>query len=419
MNTAYFIASRISGRNGGKGFAGPVVWLASATVALSLAVMIVSVAIVTGFQTEISEKVTGLQAHIQVTGFDGGSSFELEPVRFDPQLPLMLQAIDGVAHVQVFASKPAIIKTGNEIQGVLCKGLPVGYDTAFFHKYLSSGAAPLYTGDSLQSSADIVVSEELCKKLFLKLNDTVTAYFINRPGEKVPLVESPQRAPRSLRIAGIYETGLAELDEKIVWCDMRQVQDLNNWYFSSVAGYEVMIKDIDRLDELTEEIRLQTPFDLHVRNVKELEPEIFLWLEYQNINVFIIITLMILIGMVSMISALLILILEKTQMIGILKALGASHSLLIRIFLYRAARIIAAGMLSGNAVALLVIFVQNTYKLIKLDKATYYVEIVPMHFSWEWLLLINAGTFVVCLLALLMPVQAVKRVKPIRAIRFD
>lgn len=419
MNTAYFIASRISGRNGGKGFAGPVVWLASATVALSLAVMIVSVAIVTGFQTEISEKVTGLQAHIQVTGFDGGSSFELEPVRFDPQLPLMLQAIDGVSHVQVFASKPAIIKTGNEIQGVLCKGLPVGYDTAFFHKYLSAGSAPVYSGDSLQSSADIVVSEELCKKLFLKLNDTVMAYFINRPGEKVPLVESPQRAPRSLRIAGIYETGLAELDEKMVWCDMRLVQDLNNWYFSSVAGYEVMIKDIDRLDGLTEEIRLQTPFDLHVRNVKELEPEIFLWLEYQNINVFIIITLMILIGMVSMISALLILILEKTQMIGILKALGASHSLLIRIFLYRAARIIAAGMLSGNAVALLIIFLQNTYKLIKLDKATYYVEIVPMHFSWEWLLLINAGTFIVCLLALLMPVQAVKRVKPIRAIRFD
>ncbi|MGQ3013469.1 MAG: ABC transporter permease [Flavobacteriales bacterium] len=419
MNTAYFIASKISGWNKNRGFAGPIVWLASATVALSLAVMIVSVSIVTGFQGEITEKVTGLQAHIQVTGFSSGNSFEVEPVPFDPSLPLALQTIEGVAYVQAFASKPAIIKTGSEIQGVLYKGLPASYNPTFFERYLKEGTAPVYRGDSLQSSSDIVVSTELCKKLFLKLNDTITAYFINRPGEKVPEIESPQRAPRRFRIAGIYETGLAELDEKIVWCDMRQVQDLNNWYYSSVAGYEVMLNDVDQLDALTEEVRLQTPFDLNVRNVKEIEPEIFLWLEYQNINVFIIITLMILIGMVSMTSALLILILEKTQMIGILRALGATHRLLVRIFLYRSAWITGTGMLAGNAVALLVIFLQNTYRIIKLDKATYYVEVVPMHFSWQWLLIINAGTFAVCLLAMLLPVQAVKRVKPIRAIRFD
>lgn len=419
MNTAYFIASKISGWNSSRGFSGPIVWLASATVALSLAVMIVSIAIVTGFQGEITGKVTGLQAHIQVTAFESGSSFEVEPVRYDPQLSLLLGAVDGIDYVQAFASKPAIIKTGTEIQGVLCKGLPAGYNPGFFSRYLKEGEAPQYRGNSLQSSSDIAVSTELCKKLDLQLYDTITAYFINRPGEKVPEIESPQRAPRRYRIAAIYETGLAELDEKMILCDMRQVQDLNNWYYSSVAGYEIMIRDIGRLDELTEEVRMLTPYNLNVRNVKEIEPEIFLWLEYQNVNVLIIITLMILIGMVSMTSALLILILEKTQMIGILRALGAGHRLLVRIFLYRAAWIIGMGMLAGNAVALLVIYLQNTYRLIRLDKATYYVEVVPMYFSWEWLMLINGGTFAVCLLALLLPVQAVKRVKPIRAIRFD
>lgn len=419
MNIAFFIASKISGFKKSEGFAGPIVWLASATVALALTVMIIAVSVVTGFQKEITEKVTGLQAHIQVQTFAGGSAFESEPFTYDPNTVLQLSTLDGVKSVVPFASKPGILKWNGEIQGVLFKGLPNEYPDDFFNSYLVEGEALIFNGDSTQNSADIAVSVELCKMLGLKLNDSIVSYFINRPGPKVLEIENPQRAPRTYRIAAIYETGLAELDEKIVFCDLRQVQDLNNWYYSQVGGYEVMLNDIDKLEEMTDQVRINTPFDLLVRNVKNIEPEIFIWLEYQNVNVLILIILMIIVGTVSITSALLILILERTNMIGILKALGASQKVLIRIFLYRAAIIITTGMLIGNLVSFAIIYAQRLGKFIHLDKATYYVEVVPMHTPWLWFLAINIGTFLICMLALLGPVQAIKGVKPIKAIRFD
>lgn len=419
MNTALFIASRISGTRKSGGFAGPIVWLAAATVALALTVMIIAVSIVTGFQKEITEKVTGLQAHIQVQAFQSGGAFEAEPILFDPTVPTMVMQIEGVKSITPFASKPGIIKWNGEIQGVLFKGLMVDYPKDFFNQYLVEGNAPEYSGDSTQMSFDIAVSVDLCRKLGLKLNDSITSYFINRPGPKLMDVENPQRAPRTYRIVGIYETGLAELDEKMVYCDMRQVQDLNNWFYSQIGGFEVMIDHINELEELTNEVRLNTPFDLSVRNVKEVEPEIFIWLEYQNVNVLILIVLMVIIGTVSITSALLILILERTNMIGILKAMGTNQKTLIKIFLYRAAIIVVSGMLIGNIISFLIIFIQKYGKIIRLDKATYYVEVVPMHIPVLWFIFINIGTFLICMLALLGPVQAIKGVKPIKAIRFE
>lgn len=419
MNIAYFIASGISGKKNRKGFSGPIVSLAVATVALALTVMLLAVAIVTGFQKDISEKVTGLQAHVQIQTFQSGGAFEVEPTPLDPHLILQLSMLDGVKSVEAISSKPGIIKWERENQGVLFKGLSTNYQSGFFERYLVEGEAPQYKGDSLSSSADIVVSVELCRKLGLKLNDSILSYFINRPGPKVPRIQNPQRAPRSYRITGIYETGLAELDEKIVFCDMREVQDLNNWYYSQIGGYEVMIDNMTKLEEMSETIRLHTPFDLNVRHVKEIEPEIFIWLEYQNTNVLILIVLMIIIGTVSISSALLILILERANMIGILKAIGTPHKTLIRIFLYRAAFIISRGMLIGNAIAFAIILIQKYGKIIRLDKATYYVEVVPVHLAWEWIGIINLGTFLICMLALLGPVQAIKGVDPIKAIRFE
>lgn len=419
MNIAFFIASKISGIRKSEGFSGPIVWLASATVALALSVMMIAVSVVTGFQKEISEKVTSLQAHIQVQTFAGGSAFESEPFTHDPNLALHLSSLDGVKSVTPFSSKPGILKWNGEIQGVLFKGLATDYPDDFFQTYLVEGEPLKYKGDSTESSIDIAVSVELCRKLGLKLNDSIVSYFINRPGPKVPEVSNPQRAPRTYRISAIYETGLAELDEKMVFCDMRQVQDLNNWYFSQIGGYEIMIDDVSKLEELTDEVRINTPFDLLVRNVKDVEPEIFIWLEYQNVNVLILIILMIVVGTVSITSALLILILERTNMIGILKALGANQKILVRVFLYRAAIIVSSGMLIGNVISFALIYAQRLGKFIRLDKATYYVEVVPMHTPWLWFLAINVGTFIICMLALLGPVQAIKGVKPIKAIRFD
>ena len=419
MNTPFFIARRITGFRSKEGYSGPMVTVAVAGIAIGLAVMILSVAIVRGYRYTIREKIIGFGAHVQITNYSTGDQIESSPMTSDVDfVPLLLQD-ENVKHVQQFAVKPGIIKTNEEIQGVIFKGVGKDFDWNFFSKNLVEGTLPVYQDDSLNISTDIVISKEISRRLNAHVGDTLVTFFINRAGERMPDISTPQRPPRKFRITGIYETGLSEFDEKFMVCDINQIRDLNNWYFDKVSGYEILIRDFDKLAEVTEYTDQIVGYEYQVQNVRELNRPIFDWLEQQDVNVIIIITLMLIVGVMGMISALLILILERVQMIGILKTLGMNNAAIRRIFIYRAAYILLTGIFAGNAMGIGLGVIQQQTGFIQLDKESYYMDTVPVYFDTLSLAGINLLTFVFCIATLILPTYLTTRITPLQAIRTD
>lgn len=381
--------------------------------------MLIAIAVVTGFQNEIRNKIIGFGGHIQITDFDNNYSLETNPISRTNDFSEYLRMNENIESVNEFAIKAGIIKTDEEIHGVVFKGVGADYNWSFFQKYLIDGTAFQVNQDTVDLGNEILISEEISKRLKLSTGDTLTAFFINRAGEKNPHVRNPQRAPRKYRISGIYNTGLTEFDEKYIIADIRQIQELNNWFYDKVSGFEIGIKDYSKLDEVTKDVDLAVGYQLKVRNIKELNPEIFNWLEYQNVNVLIIIVLMIIVGIMTMVSTLLIIILEKTALIGILKALGMRNNLVRRVFLYQAGMILSRGLFWGNLVGLSFLLLQKQFEIVKLDRESYYLSFVPVNFDWTLILGINLVTLVVCMLALILPSFLVSRISPVKAIRFD
>lgn len=396
-----------------------MVTVAVSGIAIGLAVMILSVGIVRGYRHTIREKIIGFGAHVRITNFAVGDQLESAPMPENVDfVPLLLQD-PNIKHVQRFAIKPGIIKTDEEIQGVIFKGVGSDFDWDFFNRNLFAGTMPRYTGDSLHISNDIVVSREIGKRLNVGVGDTLTTFFINRPGERIPDISSPQRPPRKFRIAAVYETGLSEFDEKFILCDIGQIRDLNNWFFDKISGYEVLITDFDRLQEVTEYTDRVVGYEYQVETVRQANRAIFDWLEQQDVNVIIIITLMLVVGVMGMISALLILILERVQMIGILKTLGMNNAAVRRIFLFRAGYILLTGILAGNIFGIGLGVIQQQTGFIQLDKASYYMDTVPVYFDAWSLLGINALTLTFCILTLILPTFLATRITPLQAIRTD
>lgn len=419
MNLSFFIARRITGFNSREGYSGPMVTVAVSGIAIGLAVMLLSVGIVRGFRQTIREKIIGFGAHVRVTNFAVGTQLESPPMPADVDfLPLLLQH-EAVKHVQGFAIKPGIIKTEDEIQGVIFKGAGKDFDWNFFEENLSEGQMPRYTGDSLNVSNEVVISREIAKRLKLSVGDTLVSFFINRPGERLPNISTPQRPPRKFKIVAIYETGLSEFDEKFILCDINIIRDLNNWFFDKVSGYEVLITDFDKLDEVSDYAHGMVGYEYQVENVRDLNRPVFAWLEQQDVNVIIIITLMLVVGVMGMISALLILILERVQMIGILKTLGMTNRSVRRIFLIRAGYILLNGMFFGNILGIGLGMVQQYTGIIKLDKESYYMDTVPVFFDAYALVGINLLTLVFCILTLILPTLLVTRITPLQAVRMD
>lgn len=419
MNTPFFIARRITAFRSREGYSGPMVTVAIGGIAIGLAVMILAVGIVRGYRYTIREKVIGFGSHVRISNFSVGQQIESEPMSENVDfVPLLLQD-EHIKHVQSYAIKPGIIKTDEEIQGVIFKGAGKDFDWEFFEKNLSEGQMPRYSGDSLNISREVVISREIARRLSVKVGDTLVTFFINRPGERMPEISNPQRPPRKFRIAAIYETGLAEFDEKFILCDINQIRDLNNWYFDKVSGYEVLIHDYDKLNEVTEYVDLAVGYQYQVENVRQLNQAIFDWLEGQDVLAGIVIVLMLIIGIMGMISALLILILERVQMIGILKTLGMKNRHVRRIFIYRASYILLSGILIGNIVGIGLGIIQQQTGAFKLDKETYYMDTVPVYFDFISLAGINLLTLVICLLTLILPTFLVTRITPLQAIRTD
>jgi len=414
MNIELHIAKRLV--NAGerkKSISGPIVTIAVAGIALGLAVMILAVSIVTGFKKEISNKVIGFGSHIQITNFDSNISFETTPVRTNqPFLPEIRQ-IPEVRHIQPFATKAGIIRTRDDIQGVVLKGIDQSFDWSFFEQNMTAGRR-IEISDTITSN-QAVISQTIASLLRLEVGDPFNMFF----------VQDPPRA-RRFNVSGIYETGLEELDRIFVLADLRHIQRLNDWEDDQVSGFEILLDDFDNLERVTMEVNdlagyvfTEDMSRLRIASISSKYPQFFDWLELLDMNVWVILTLMVIVAGFNMVSGLLILILERTGMIGILKAMGLDNTRLRKIFLYQSAFLIAKGLLWGNLLGVGLSLIQHYTGFIKLDQASYFIATVPINLKMTHLLMLNIGTMVITIVMLIVPSYIIGRIDPDKTIRFD
>ena len=415
MNTELFIAKRIykGDKKNRKRVSSPAIKIAIAGIALGLAIMIVAVCIIIGFKKENREKVIGFGSHIQITSFDSNSSYEHQPIAFSDTLRNMLENNPEITHVQKFITKPGIIKTDEDFLGVVLKGVFDDYDWRFFEKNLIEGN--IINLNDTSGTNQAIISQNIAKKLHLKLGDNFTTYF----------VQEPVRARRFV-ITGIYETNFEDYDKLYVITDEKILSNLNDWEDDMVSGIEVLVKDYNKLDQTAQDLFFEMSSykdrfgnALYTRSIKDINPMIFNWLNLLDMNVWVILILMILVSGFTMISGLLIIILERTNMIGMLKSMGARDFSIRKVFLYLSAFLIGQGMLWGNIIGLAFCLIQKNFQLLKLDPATYYLSAVPIDLNPLYVILLNIGTLIVSLIMMIAPSYLVAKITPAKSIRFE
>ena len=409
MNTSLFIAKRLyNTKENNNNYTRPIIRIAILAIALSVAVMLLSVIVLSGFKNNISEKVIGFGSHIKISKFNNNQSYENDPLDFDLNMYSEIQSSGFVKNIQVFSTKAGIIKNNNEILGVVLKGVGNDFNWGFFNENLISGEIfPI--NDSLgKITNNILISESISRKIGLKSGDNLIMYFIQEPSRV-----------RKFLISGIYKTGLSEFDDIIIIGDIKHIQNLNDWNNNKIGGYEIVINDFDKLEENTKIIDDLISYDLNAQSIKEINPQIFDWLALQDFNVLIIIILMLIVGSVNMITSLLIIILEKSKFIGILKAIGASNWSIRKVFLYNSIYLILNGLFWGNSFALGFAFLQQSFNIISLDETIYFMNSVPISIDLSSILMINIGTVIICYLTLIIPSIIITKISPVKSIRFE
>jgi len=405
MNVSFFIAQRLIGKNEHR-FSRPVIRIAITAIALSLTVMLMSLAIIKGFQNEITYKVIGFSSHIQVSNFSNGNSYESTLLKHTDSLKLSLSKIEDIKHIQSYATKAGIIKTDNEIQGVVLKGVSSDFDSTFIKNILTKGKIPSF--GRLKRSNKVLISQTIANQLNLNIGDGFQMYFIQQPVRV-----------RQFKIAGIYDSGVAEFDEMLVLGDIGHIQKLNKWSANDVGGLEIQLHNFEDLEKINQEVYSNIGFDLNARTVIDNNPQLFDWLDLQNMNVRVILILMLIVGAINMITALFILILEQSQLIGTLKALGSQNWRIRKVFIYHSLNLILRGMFWGNLIGLSLCWIQKQFQILELDKSTYYMSYVPIDLNITYILALNIGTFIVCWLMLIIPSYLISKINPIKAIRFE
>jgi lipoprotein-releasing system permease protein len=408
VNVELFIAKRIISGNK-TNFSKPIVRLGVISVALGISVMIISIAIVTGFQQQIRDKVIGFGSHIIITNFQVNTSYEPSPISVNQPFYTSLNSLPGIKHVQVFATKAGIIKTDDQIEGVVFKGVGADYDGSFFKEKMVDGN--IFTMEDTATTNDVIISKSLASRLKLKTGDPLRMYFVGN--------DEMQPRGRKFNICGIYETGLDEFDKLYVYGDIGHIRKLNNWKPDEAGGFEVLIDDYNQIDEMGERVYDFIGYNFDSKTIKQTQPQIFEWLSLQDINVVVIIVLMVLVAGITMISTLLILILEKTNMIGLLKAFGTQNRSIRKVFIYNAVYIIGKGLLWGNLIAIGLCFFQLKTAFLKLNQESYYISEVPINLQFSHLIIINIGTLLVCTLMLIVPTFIITRISPLKAIRYS
>ena len=417
MNFPLFIARRIYSDHIGdqQKVSKPAIRIAVAGVAIGLAVMIISVCVVLGFKHTIRDKVVGFGSHIQVANFYTLQSSAIDqPVAIGDSVMNVLKRTDGVKHVQRFAMKQGILKTDNDFLGVMFKGVGPEFDSTFIHKSMVEGSIPHFSDQ--QSTNRILISKDMASKLRVKAGDRIFAYFIGEGGVRT----------RRFTISGVYQTNLAQYDKTTCFCDLYTARKLNAWTDDMVTGAELTVNDFKQLSTTANDIinrvnRTQDQYGntFSSKTIRELSPQIFSWLDLLDLNVWIILAIMTAVAVVTMISGLLIIILERTTMIGVLKALGARNSTVRHTFLWFAAFIIGKGLLIGDALALALILLQKFTGFAKLDPQTYYVDVVPVELDWMLIVALNIATMLIALFVLIAPSYLVSHIHPAKSMRYE
>ena len=415
MNFPLFIAKRIFTNQGDeRKVSRPAIMIATAGVAIGLAVMLVSVSVVLGFKHTIRDKVIGFGSHIQVANFLTQQTSSTYPIVIDQKTLKTIKSIPGVAHVQVTAIKQGVGKTDTDFLGLVFKGVGPDFDTTFIHQNIVEGSIPTFSDK--QSTGKLLVSKMQADKLGLKCGDRIFAYFIDDNGVRA----------RRFSIEGIYRTNLSQYDEVICFADIYTVRKLNAWEDDEATYAEITVSDFEQLQEVEDrmiaDINRTTDRNgntFSAMSVKELSPQIFTWLDLLDLNVWIILALMTAVAGVTMISGLLIIILERTTMIGVLKALGARNKTIRRTFLWFAAFIIGRGMVIGDAIGIGLLLLQRTTGIVKLDPQTYYVSEVPVEFTWLLFAIINIATMAVCIAVLVGPSFLISHIHPAKSMRYE
>lgn len=417
MSLSHFIARRIHfqpSEKNRKSVSKPAVRIATIGIALGMAVMLVALAVVTGFQNEVSQKVFGFGSHIQISALTNNQTYEMPPITVNDTIVQQIKNLSNVKQVEPFAVKPTILKTSQDFEGIVLKGVNSQYNWQFISDNLTAGALPNLI-DSVASN-EVLLSEETAKQLQLNIGDGVLAYFIQ---DNIRV--------RKFTICGIYNTGLVEFDKMFMWGDMRHIQQLNNWKENQVSGIEIGLYDWNKMSESAYDIfqltartygsGYENPY--YTRTMQELQPQIFNWLGLLDMNMIVILILMISVAGFTMISGILILILDKTNLIGTLKALGANNWTIQKIFLYQASYLIGKGMIWGNAIGLFLCWAQYHFGIIQLDPAIYFVNTVPIELNLLPWILLNVGVAVITLSMMLLPSLVIAKISPAKAIKFD
>ena len=406
MNAATFISKRIFSLSK-ENLSSTVMRIAVASVALGVAIMLVSIAIVVGFKNQIKDKVVGFVAPLHIQALNQNESIEETPFLYDSVLKARLDK-PFITAVHPTANKAGIIKTDDEIQAVVLKGVDSSYDWGYIAEHLKMGECPQYLDN--ERSNEIVVSKIIADRMNLSVGDDVRIWFVDN---------DMKARGRKFVVNGIYETGLSECDERFVYCDLSQIRRLNGWWNDEVGHLEIRIDENVDVAEANRSVYFSIPPELVSYTAMESYPQIFDWLELQDMNVVIIIALMLLVAGITIISMLLIIILEKTSTIGLLKSMGASNQLVRRIFLKRSCRILLIGMLIGNVAGIGICLIQKTTNIISLSPESYYLSSVPIELNWTYFAMLDIGTFLVWIVMLLIPTMVINNIRPSKSIRFE
>ncbi len=383
--------------------------MAVAAVSLSITVMILAIATGKGLQEKISAKVTGFTSDIQVTVLDLNQSLELSPISPDSTVIMSLYEIEGVEHVQTQISKNALIKTDTEFEGIVVKGVDNNFDWGFINTHLTQGQLPKY--NSYEKSNEILISKKLSQTLGLKINEQALFYFQGKQNNQ-PLI-------RKFTIKGIYETGIEIFDDLYIFADLKHLQKINRWSENQFSSIEIKVNKDYNINAIQSLVEIVTPFDTKVSSSKSLYPQIFDWIKLFDLNIAIILIIMIMVASINMISSLLIIILERTKMIGLLKAIGAASISIKKIFLYHAFYLLQKGLIIGNGIGLSLIALQHFLAPIELDPAHYYVKKLPVALSIENWLSINLMSVFICMVLLIIPALIIQKIEPVKAIRYE
>ncbi len=413
MNFELFVAKRlIAGKEHKSSISAPIIKIAIAAIAVGIVMMLIAIATGVGLKFKIREKVAAFNGHVQIYNFDNNiSEVSIIPVSKEQEFYPDFNIIDGVVHVQAVASKGGIIRTEETFEGIIAKGVGGDYNWQVMQDFLVAGRLPDYKSEL---NTEVLMSRLMASRLQLDVGDLFFTFFLKE--------DDPAKTPnqRRFELVGIYDSGFEEFDGLYLFVDIRHIQRMNKWDENQVGNFEIFLDDFDSIDSKSAEIYGQTQSNLDTQTIKDKYYKIFEWIDLFDFNIALIIGIMVVVGGINMITALLVLILERTQMIGILKALGSSDASIRKVFLYNAAYLIGIGLLWGNVLGLGFVWLQDRYRLFRFpNPQEYYIDYIPVHLEAWMVLTLNLGVFVLCFIMLLLPSMIIGRISPVKAIRFE